>query len=330
MRAAYFDRQGAASEVLTVGELPDPEPAAGEVRVKVTVSGLNPSDVKTRTGFAGVPMPFPRIIPHQDGAGIIDKVGPGVSEQRIGERVWLYKAQAGRPFGSAADYVALPADCAVPLPANASFEVGASLGIAAITAHRCLFAEGDIRGRRVLVHGGGGAVGTAAILLAKWAGAWVATTISRPEQQKVAEEAGADLVINRRSEDVAGRIGEATHGGGVDRIVDVDLVANIDTDLACLAPSGVVSAYATEDPSARLSVPFLKAMRGGFAIRFVYFYSLPDEAMRLAVRDVTASVASGAYRPVIGLVVPLDRIAESHIAQETGKIVGKILVKVEP
>jgi NADPH:quinone reductase len=208
-------------------------------------------------------------VPHQDGAGIIDKVGVGVSESRIGDRVWLYKAQTGQPFGSAAEYVTLPSAHAVPLAENVSFEIGASLGIAGITAHRCLFADGDVRGRRVLVQGGGGAVGTAAILLAKWAGAWVAATVSRDEQAEVARNAGADLVINRHSENIAARVKEATRDSGVERI-DVDLANNVDTDIACLAPSGVVTAYATDDPHAKLTMPFLRSMFGGYAVRFVF------------------------------------------------------------
>ncbi|TCQ97155.1 NADPH:quinone reductase [Neorhizobium sp. JUb45] len=327
MKAAFYDRQG-GPEVLTIGELPDAEPGHGQVRVKVAVSGLNPTDLKTRGGFAGAPMPFPKIVPHQDGAGTIDKVGPGISPNRIGERVWMYKAQTGQPFGTAAEYITLPSKHAVRLGDNASFEVGASLGIAAITAHRCLFADGDIRGRRVLVQGGAGAVGTAAILLAKWAGAEVAATVSRDEQAKVARAAGADLIINRKTDDIPGAIKTWTEGRGVDRIVDVDMAANIDTDIACLAPSGVVTAYATEDPQVRLSMPFLKTMFGGYAFRFVFFYSIPEEAFRLAVKDVSACVDVGAYKPAIGLKVPLDNIAEAHAAQNSGSVVGKILVEI--
>jgi NADPH:quinone reductase-like Zn-dependent oxidoreductase len=328
MKAAYYDRQGQAEDVLKVGELPDPEPGHGQVRVKVAVSGLNPTDLKTRVGFNGVPMPFSRIVPHQDGAGVIDQVGPGVSDTRIGQRVWLYKAQSGQPFGSAAEYVVLDAVRAVPLPENASFEVGASLGIAAITAHRCLFADGDVRGKRVLVQGGAGAVGTAAILLAKWAGAWVAATVSRGEQADVARAAGADLIIFRHTDDVAALVKEATGGAGVERIVDVDMAGNIAVDIACLAPSGVVTAYATDDPSAKLTMPFLSTMFGGYAFRFVFFYTIPEEAFRVAVKEVTACVAAGAYRPHVGMSVPLEKIADAHLAQESGKTVGKILVTV--
>lgn len=329
MKAAFYDHQG-DTDVLVLGELPDPEPGAGQVRVRLAFSGLNPSDLKTRTGFAGAPMPFPRIVPHQDGAGIIDKVGPGVSRDRIGQRVWLYMAQTGQAFGTAAEYVTLPSDRAVPLADAASFQVGATLGIAAITAHRCLFADGDLRGRHVLVQGGGGAVGTAAILLAKWAGARVAATVSRPEQAEAARRAGAELVINRRTEDIAAKIRDWTGAKGVERIVDVDLAANIDTDIACLAPSGVVTAYATEDPGVRLSMPFLKTMFGGYAFRFVFFYTIPDDALRQAVREVSDCVASGAYEPVIGLTVPLDKIAQAHAAQEEGTVVGKVLLEIDP
>ncbi len=154
MRAALYEAQGAAADVMQVGHLPDPQPGAGEVRVRVSVAGLWPGDMKFRTGFAGEPLAFPCIVPHQDGAGIIDSVGEGVDPDRVGQRVWIHKAQSGQPFGAAAEYVTLPAERAVPLPETVSFEIGATLGVIAITAHRCLFADGDIRGRRLLVQGG--------------------------------------------------------------------------------------------------------------------------------------------------------------------------------
>ena len=310
-----------------VGTLPDPEPGPGEVRVRVHVSGLNPTDTKKRGGFAGASMGYSRIIPHQDGAGVIDRVGPGVPESRVGERVWVYEAQFGRAGGTAAQYSVVPSMQAVTLADEIPFEVGACLGIPGMTAHRCLFADGDPRGLRVLVHGGGGAVGTAAILLAKWAGAWVATTISRPEQEAVARTAGADLVINRRTEDVPARVRQATKNAGVNRIVDVNLVANVEIDMACLANNGTVSAYATEGPGSVLSVPFLSAMMQGFVFRLVLVYVMPEQAHRDAVRDVNACLAAGMYRPVIGMRVPLSRIAEAHVAQESGSVVGKILVE---
>ena len=330
MRAAYFDRQGAAQEVLQIGAMADPEPRCGEVRVKVVVSGLNPSDMKTRTGFAGAPMSFERIIPHQDGAGIIDRVGPGVPSSRLGERVWVYMAQFGRPFGSAAEYVVVPSVQAVPLADSVSFETGATIGVAGMTAHRCLFADGDIRGKRVLIQGGAGAVGNAAILLAKWAGAWVAATVSRSEQAEVARAAGADLVINRHEADVAQRLKEATAGRGVDRIVDVNLTTNIEVAIGSLAPDGVAVAYSSEDPTGMLQIPFIPALFGGFAFRFVYVYRMPQASLLLAANDISACAASGAYRPAIALRLPLDRIVEAHEAQESGKMIGKILLEVQP
>lgn len=326
MRAAFYERQGTAREVLTIGELPDPQPGAGEVRVRVLASGINPSDIKTRTGFGGKAMPFRRIVPHQDGAGIIDRVGPGVPDTRIGERVWVYMAQTGRAFGTAAEFVLVPSGQAFGLAANVSFETGASLGVPAMTAHRCLFADGDLRGKRVLVQGGAGSVGNAAILLAKWAGAWVAATVSRDEQADVARAAGADLVINRHREDVAQAVRSATDGRGVNRIVDVDITANIDTAVACLARDGVVSAYSTESPQATLSIPFFPALLGGFAFRFVYVYTMPEPAMREAAEEVSACAASGAYVPKIAVTLVLDQIAEAHELQESGKTVGKILI----
>lgn len=328
MKAVFFTKQGPAREVLTVGVLPDPEPGFGKVRVRVSVSGLNPTDLKTRTGFAGSSMKFARIIPHQDGAGTIDRVGPGVSPSRLGERVWIYEAQTGRASGTAAEFVVVPASNAVPLPENVSDAVGACLGIAAMTAHRCLFADGDLRGKKVLVQGGAGAVGTAAILLAKWAGAWVATTVSRSEQEDVVRKLGADLIINRHTQDVAAVVRQATKNEGVSRIVDVDIVRNLDIDQACLAPSGVISMYSTDAPDAMLSIPFLKTMFQGFVFRFVFVYSMPEQARREAIDDINACLVAGAYNPAIAMHVPLEETASAHEALEGGKVIGKVLVDI--
>jgi len=328
MKAAFYERQGSARDVLVTAELPTPEPAPGEVRVKLVVSGINPTDIKARTGFAGAPMEFPRVVPHQDGAGVIDRLGADVAASRLGERVWVYEAQTGRAFGTAAQYVVVPAANAVTLPDHTGFDTGACLGIAAMTAHRCLFADGPSAGKRVLVHGGGGAVGNAAILLARWAGAWVATTVSRADQAAAAQQAGANLVINRHAEDVVAAVRGASEGAGVDRIVDVNLVANLETDMACLAPSGVVSAYATENPQAELRIPFLRAMFQGFVFRYVFVYSMPQEARRQAIADITACLAADAYHPTIARHFDLDSIALAHEAQESAQSVGKILVDI--
>lgn len=330
MKAVFYTSQGPAHDVLTVGELPDPEPGYGEVRVRIAISGLNPTDIKTRSGFAGAPMPFPRIVPHQDGSGIIDRVGVGVDESRLGEQVWIYEAQTGRASGTAAEYVVVPTANAVMLPANVPYAIGACLGIPALTAHRCLFADGDLRGKKVLVQGGAGSVGSAAILLAKWAGAWVVTTVSRPDQEDVVRQLGADLIINRHTQDVASVVRQATQNSGVSRIVDVDLVSNLEVDLACLAPSGVISAYATEIPDATLSIPFLRTMFQGFVFRFVFVYSMPEDARREAIKDVNACLAAGAYRPAIAMQVPLDQVIRAHEALEGGGMIGKFLVDITP
>ncbi|WP_285846877.1 NADPH:quinone reductase [Cupriavidus pauculus] len=325
MRAAYYERQGKASEVLRLGEFPDPQPAPGEVRVRIHASGVNPSDIKARTGFSG-PAKFPLVIPHQDGAGVIDAVGAGVAATRIGERVWLYEAQYQRAFGTAAEYAIVPTQQAITLPDNCSFEVGACLGVPALTAHRCLFADGELKGRAVLVHGGAGAVGTAAILLAKWAGAWVATTVSSPAQAEAARRAGADIVIDRWSQDVAKIVRSETDMRGVDRIVDVSLQDNLEIDLQCLAHGGVISAYAVQTASDHLPLPLLRAMIAGSAFRFVYIYTVPAAAKLAAVSAIGQCLADGAYAPTIGLRVPLERIVEAHEAQESGRVIGKIIV----
>ncbi|VWB71504.1 NADPH:quinone reductase [Burkholderia metallica] len=325
MQAAFYERHGAARDVLTVGEWPMPEPGPDEVRVRIHVSGLNPTDVKARTGFSSA-LQYPRIVPHQDGAGVIDAVGIHVSPKRIGERVWVYEAQYGRATGTAAEYVVVPSRQAVHLPAHASFDVGASLGIPALTAHRCLFADGSLTGRRVLVHGGAGVVGTAAILLAKWAGAWVAASVTNAEQAIVAQQNGADLVVDRHAADAATRILDATGGAGIDRIVDVDLKSNLEIDLACVSQGGVISSYAMTHATDELSVPLLKAMMHGCVLRFVYIYHVPDDVKQQAARDVVACVAAGAYSPRIGMKVPLESIVDAHEALESGRVVGKVLV----
>ncbi|HEV7666756.1 MAG TPA: NADPH:quinone reductase, partial [Chloroflexota bacterium] len=233
MRTAWYERQGEPDEVLVVGQLERPRLEAGEVLVRVHASGVNPSDTYGRRG-SQAPMAFPRIIPHQDGAGVIEDIGQGVPRERIGERVWVYEATLNRPGGTAAEYTTVPAQRAVRLPESVSFDAGACLGIPALTAHRALFADGPVAGQTVLVTGGAGAVGSAAIQLAKWAGAGtIIATVSSDDKARVAREAGADHVVNYRTQDVAAEIRRITSevdagaGWGVDRIVDVDFGANL-------------------------------------------------------------------------------------------------------
>jgi len=319
MRAAYYERKGPAPKVLVIGDVPDPQPGPGEVRVKVHFSGINPTDTKLRGGWDGnMEMPFPRVIPHQDGSGLIDAVGPGVPRSRIGERVWIHEAQRGRAFGTAAEYVAIPSENAVTLPEGASFETGACLGIAGMTAHRCLFQDGGIQGQTVLVAGGGGAVGHAAIQLAKWAGARVAATVSRPEQEKIAREAGADLVVNRKNENPAERIKEFTRGAGLDRVVEVAFEANLELNRAVLKANGVISTYSSGPPDSAPRIPFSAIMRQGITVHFILVYVMS--------RDLNAAVAAGRYRPHVARAFGLDEAAAAHEAQESGRTVGKILI----
>ena len=327
MRAAYYEKKGPASKVLVVGDLPEPQPGAGEVRVKVAVSGVNPTDTKLRGGWDGaMEMPFPRIVPHQDGAGVIDRVGAGVAPSRVGERVWIWEAQRGRAFGTCAEYVCVPADNAVPLPQSASFETGACLGIAGMTAHRCLFQDGGVQGQTVLVAGGAGAVGQAAIQLAKWAGARVVATVSRAEQEKVARDAGADLVVNRKSGDPAAAI-RAFGRGGVDRVVEVAFEANLELNRAVLKPNGVISTYSSGPHDSAPRIPFGPVMRQGITVHFILVYVMSREAHQQAARDVNAALEDGRYRPHVARSFALAETAAAHEAQESGATVGKLLVR---
>ncbi|MEW5812762.1 MAG: NADPH:quinone reductase [Actinomycetota bacterium] len=326
MRAIYYDSQGPAEAVLRFGEMPRPRVGPGEVLVRVHVSAVNPSDVKNRTGFVG-PMRYARIVPHQDGAGVVEAVGEGVTPDRIGERVWIYEAQTGRASGTAAEYVAVPAQNAVPLPEGVSFEIGATLGVPAMTAHRCLFADGRLEGRRVLVHGGAGAVGLAAIQLATWRGATVAATVRRAEQADSARLAGAESVVVAGSDDMS-QLRTILGGRGADRIVDVAIGVNLDADLAALADGGVISAYATESPSDEVCLPIVRAMVANAAVRFVYVYTVPVEGKAAAVADIGDCLRDGGLRPRIGLVVPLARTVEAHQAVEAGTASGRVLIRL--
>ncbi len=330
MKAAYYERKGPASEVLKVGEMPDPEPGPGDVRVRVKWSAVNPSDTKGRSAWDGnMQMLAPRIIPHQDGAGVIDKVGPGVPSSRVGERVWIYEANRdGRAFGTCAQYTVVPSRNAVRLPEGIDFDWGACLAIPGMTAHRCLFMDGPIQGQTVLVSGGAGAVGTAAIQLARWAGARVITTVSRAEQEAVVKGAGAHVIINRKTEEVAARIKAATSGEGVDRVVEVAFTDNYGLNSQVLKTNGVIATYSSPTAEAEARFHFRNTMVRGFTMHFVLVYVMPEEAHRKAAQDVNACLAAGAYKPHIGKRFRLEEAAKAHDAQESGQVVGKILVEM--
>lgn len=323
MKAALYRQTGSASDVLTVEEVERPEPGPGEVRVRVHASGVNPTDWKSRSGATARPIQGFQI-PHHDGAGVIDAVGEGVDPARKGERVWTLMAAAGRPWGTAAEWTVVPAEQAVPLPDSASFDLGASLGVPALTAHRCLFADGPLDGRTVLVAGGAGAVGHYAIELAKHAGARVVTTVSGPEKAELARKAGADLVVNYRVEDAERRIREFSPR--VDRVVEVALGANLHLDLAVSDASTSVAVYAAdgEDPV----LPIRACMTANVVLRFVLLYAVPRADLMQGVRDVDAALRDGALTELPVHRFPLDRIAEAQDAV-AGGAVGKVVVEPE-
>jgi len=323
MKAAVYDSYGDAREVLRVEDVEPPEPGPGQVRVRVQASGVNPTDWKSRSGATPRPMDGFQI-PHHDGAGVIDAVGEGVDPGRVGERVWLWLAASGNRWGTAAQWSVVPEAAAAPLPEGVSVELGASLGVPAMTAHRCLFADGPVDGKTVLVAGGAGAVGHFAIELAKRGGARVISTVSGPEKAELAAKAGADLVVNYREPDAAGQISSFAGAGGVDHVVEVALGANLQLDLAVVArPNARIVCYAAEaqDPA----LPVRACMTANVELRFVLLYGIPPEALRQAARDISAALADGALTELPVIRFPLEEIAAAHEAVERGAV-GKVLV----
>ncbi|GAA4622273.1 NADPH:quinone reductase [Actinoallomurus vinaceus] len=327
MRAAWYDRNGAAREVLTVGELPDPEPGPGEVRVRVAAAGVNPADVKRRSGVGGRAMTAPRVIPGDDGAGIIDRVGPGVPADRVGRRVWVHAAGQHSPFGTSAEYVVVPDAQAVELPGAVGFEAGACLGVPALTAHRCLLADGPVDGATVLVTGGAGGVGHYAIQLAKNHGATVIATASTGEKQRAALASGADHVVDYRRTDAAEAILDLTGGRGADRVVDVAFGANLPLTSAAVATNGTIASYAS-DAVPEPALPFYPLMRRGIVVRMVLVYVMPEDALRSGLEDITELLARDALDHPIAARHPLDEIAAAHEAVETGSGIGKVIVNL--
>lgn len=321
MRAAYYRRTGPAGEVLELGMLPDPAPEQGEVLVRVRASGVNPADVKRRGGWRGMGMDHPLVIPHCDGAGEIVAVGAGVPHRRVGERVWLWNAQGGygtpgRAFGTAAELIAIAAAQAVPLPEHLSFEDGACLGVPAMTAHRCVFADGPVAGQTVLVQGGAGAVGNLAVQMARIGGARVLATVSTPEGAALAATAGAE-VIDRRTEDVAARVLALTGGAGVDRVIEVDFAANCALDAAVLKPNGWAASYSSNS-SPMPALPYGRWQAKGLNLRFVQVFDMPPVARAAAIGFIGSNAP--ALTIAIGARFPLDAIADAHARVEAGAI----------
>jgi NADPH:quinone reductase len=322
--AAWYDRQGPAGEVLQVGELPDPEPGAGEVRVRVRVSGVNPGDTKKRRGWLGSAMTYPRVIPHSDGAGVVDAVGRGVVDVEIGQRVWVYGAQSYRQFGTAAQYCIVPADLAVPLPDEVSEEVGASLGIPGITAHRAVFSDGPVDGKTVVVQGVLGGVSSIAAQLASWGGATVIGTVVRSGDLARVDSSVVAHAVGLDQPDPAAAI-RAVAPQGVHRIVEVALSDNADLDAAIVANDAVIAAYATR--ADRPELPFWPMLFDNVTIRLLGSDDFSAEAKKDAAQDLVTAATAGALGIEVGQQYPLEQIAQAHDRVDAGGR-GRILVTI--
>lgn len=323
MRAVWYEQCGAAAAVLHVGEMEKPQAGPGEVLVRVTVSGVNPVDVKRRQGGRGA-MASARVVPHFDGAGVIESVGEGGDPRRVGERVWMYGAQWQRDYGTAAEFVALPAHQAVFLPDGVSEAEGACLGIPALTAHRAVFAGGGVEGQTVLVTGAAGAVGRYAVQFAKQGGARVIATVSSAEKERSARAAGADEVINYRTGDVVRRVKEL--GGGVDRIVEVELGGNLNVSMQVIETGGIINAYASEavrEPG----WPFYEMLYQSITLHHILTFQMPEDAERRAVEDISRGLATGTLSHHVGEHFPLEEVVAAHEAVAAGAQ-GKVVLVV--
>jgi NADPH2:quinone reductase len=324
MRAAWYEKQGPAGEVLVVGEMPDPRPGSGEVRIRIATSGINPGDIKKRQDSFGLGMPYPRVIPHSDGAGTVDQAGEGVPQEWIGRRVWCYGAQSYRPFGTAAEFTVVPLDHVAPLPENVSPEEGACLGIPGITAHRAVFVGGAVTGRTVLVQGAGGAVGMCAVALARHGGAYVIGTVRSSAEEPTARTAGAhEVVLNDKG--LVERM-KALAPDGVDHIVEVAFGANIDADVEMLKMDGSIGAYATDNATPK--IPFWLMVFKNLRVFFLGSDDFPAEAKVAATRDLNDTLRSGWSGFEIGERIPLSDIARAHELVEHPVRRGRVVLTV--
>jgi NADPH2:quinone reductase len=325
MIATWYDRQGPAAEVLQLGDLPAPEPGADEVRVRVTLSGISPGDTKKRAGWPGSPMIYPRVIPHSDGTGVIDKVGAGVDAGRVGQRVWIYGAQSYRPFGTAAQLTCVPDKQAVALPANVSDELGACLGIPGITAHRAVFSDGPVRGKTVLVQGVLGAVGSMAARLGHWGGATIIGTVTRSgDLDRVDASVVAHAVALDQTDPSSAIRQHAPHG--VDRIVEVAFSDNADLDTAVVANDAVITTYASR--ADRPELPFWPLLFANVTLRLLGSDDFSTEAKQQAAADLTTAAQQGALTVDVAPVYPLANVAAAHDHVDNGPRNGRILVAI--
>jgi NADPH2:quinone reductase len=309
MEAVWYDRQGPAADVLVAGELPDPEPAPGEVRVRLRYSGINPGDTKKRRGWLGSAMPYPRVVPHSDGSGVVDRVGEGVDRSRLGRRVWVYGAQSYRPFGTAAQCTVVPDRQAVDLPAEVDDRLAACLGIPGLTAHRAVFADGPVAGQTVLVHGALGAVGSLAAQLAHRAGAHVITTVRREADLALLTGPATAQAVSLDGSDPAAAV-RSFAPGGVDRVVEVSLSDNVDLDVAVVANDAVIAAYATRVD--RTDLPFWPLLFANVSLRLVGSDDVSVVAKQQAAAELTAAARDGDLVVPLAEPVPLAEAARAH------------------
>src|ERR1700733_11244689 len=322
MRAAWYEKQGPAREVLVVGEMPDPRPGPGEVQIRIAASGINPGDIKKREDSFRVGMPYPRVIPHSDGAGRVEQVGDGVPSDWVGRPVWCYGAQSYRPFGTAAEFTVVPLDHVALLPESVTADQGACLGIPGITAHRAVHVGGDVAGRTVLVQGAGGAVGMCAVALARHAGARVIGTVRSGSDEPTARNAGAQEVIVSSS-DLVSRV-KALAPDGVDHIVEVAFGANIDADVELLKNDGSVASYATEKASP--TIPFWQMVFKNIRVYLLGSDDFPREAKMQAARDINSALEAGWTGFEIGERIPLAEIARAHELVDHPTRRGRVVV----
>ncbi|UNO43191.1 NADPH:quinone reductase [Streptomyces sp. MST-110588] len=324
MRAAWYENRGRAREVLRVGEMETPVPGPGEVRIRVEFSGINTGDVKKRQVWLGAgAMAHPRIVPHNDGAGVVDAAGEGVPRSWLGRRVWCSYAQSYRPYGTAAQYTVVPVRHVGALPQEVPAEQGACLGIPGLTAHRAVFADGPVAGTTVLVAGAAGSVGRAASALARRGGARVIGTVTRADQLDAVREGGADHAL-RTGPHLAAAVLELTGGRGADRVIEVALDANVHADADLLAPGGAVVTYATGDPEPAL--PFWPLAFKNATVRLLGYDDFPPKAVAAGIAEVTAAAAAGDLRYPIAGVFPLTDIAAAHEAVERPQKPGRVLL----
>jgi NADPH2:quinone reductase len=325
MRAAYYTEQGAAHDVLRLGEQPTPEPGPGEVRVRLRASGVNPSDWKSRRGGFGRGLFAPLIIPHSDGAGDIDAIGPGVG-RAVGERVWIWNGQWKRANGTAAEYIVVPSAQAAPLPPTAGYAEGACLGVPALTALQAVQLAGVGPGATVLVVGGAGSVAHYAIQFAKLRGAVVLSTVSNEAKAAHAKQGGADVTINYRGEDVAGRVKALTDGRGVDAIVELDLTGNARLYPAIVRPHGRVVVYGMSAPEATL--PALWMMQNSVSLLPFLIYEVSAEDRAAGLAEVGRLMEAGKLQHTVALRLPLERIADAHDIVERGEVMGNVVLDI--